>query len=422
MKLRSDRLALELKRARVPFLLVLFMIGCALIAGWYMFRQQKVQWFWQDTQDVKVAFDDVKGVQPGQQDVRLAGVSIGLIKDAQVGKDGKAVLTLSLEKKYGDIYKNARMRLRPVTPLQDMYVSIETRGTPSAGKLAGDDVLALQRTASPVDISRVLNTFDPDTRTRLASLLTDMGKGLGDHGDELRRSFVALAPFLQAADRLTGAMADRRREIARVVHNLGQLTAAVNTRDQQLSSLIQQGNGTLAELAQHDSTLSATLAELPPTMTQMRSSFGELRAAEDELDPALRSLRPVAEKLKPGLEALQEVSRDAMPALRALQPAMTQLRPLAEDLQPTSVALKDAFARLAPTTPRLDRATQKIVPCRLAIGKFFQWTLSVLKYYDGGGAYPRGELVLGMPSFTLGKGKDPVLRRGWTCTQGGPPK
>lgn len=422
MKLRSDRLALELKRSRVPFLLVLFMIGCALIGGWYLFRQQKVQWFWQDTHQVKVEFDDVKGVRPNQQDVRLAGVSIGMISDAKVSPDGKAVLTLSLQKKFGDIYKNARMRLRPVTPLQDMYVSIESRGTPSAGKLEGDQVLALQRTASPVDISRVLNTFDPDTRTHLASLLNDMGKGLGDHGDELRRSFVQLAPFLQAADRLTGAMADRRKEIARVVHNLGALTAAVNTRDKQLSSLVQVGNGTLAELAGHDSTLSATLSELPPTLQQMRTSFSDLRSAEDELDPALRGLKPVAEKLKPGLDALEQVSRDAIPALRSLQPAVKQLRPLAEDLQPTSLALKDALGRLAPTTPRLDRASQKIVPCRLAIGKFFQWTLSVLKFYDGGGAYPRGELVLGMPAFTLGKGKDPVLRRGWTCTQGGPPK
>ncbi|MEV4418940.1 MlaD family protein [Patulibacter sp. NPDC049589] len=418
MSFNGERLALELKRARRPFLILLVLVGLAAYAAWYMFHKQEAQWPWQATRKYQVAFQDVKGVRPGQQQVRIAGVKVGLISKAKVrGKN--AVLTLSLDDKYGKLYKNARLSLRPVTPLQDMYVSIVSRGTKTAGELGKDDVLGMQRSEVPVDISQVLNTFDTDTRARLAALTDDFGEGVGGHGEELRAAFAALAPFLRTADRLTGAMTDRRREIARVVDNLGRLTAAVNTRDQQLTRLVRDGHTTVAELAAHDQTLASTLAELPDTLARMRSSFATLRDAETQVDPALASLRPVADKLQTGLDALKGLSGDATPSLNALRPAAKDLRPLATSLPATTDALKDAFDQLAPTAPRLDRATADLVPCRLTTTKFFQWTLSVLKFYDANGAWPRGELVLGAPAFSLGLVKDPNLRRDKTCTQGG---
>lgn len=168
MRINTDRLALELKRARRPFGILLVLVAFAVVAAWYVFHKQEAQWPWQATRKYQVAFQDVKGVRPGQQQVRIAGVKVGLISKAKVS--GKtAVLTLSLDDKYGKLYKNARMRLRPVTPLQDMYVSIDSRGTPSAGELGKSEILGMQRTDSPVDISRVLNTFDTDTRSRLRS-------------------------------------------------------------------------------------------------------------------------------------------------------------------------------------------------------------------------------------------------------------
>jgi virulence factor Mce-like protein len=418
MRFNSDRLKLEIKRGRKPFGILLVLIAFAGVAAWYVFHKQEAQWPWQATRKYQVAFQDVKGVRPGQQQVRIAGVKVGLISKARV-EDKHAVLTLSLDDKYGELYKDARLRLRPVTPLQDMYVSIDSRGTKAAGELGKDEVLGMQRTDSPVDISGVLNTFDTDTRTRLAALTDDFGDGVGGHGEELRRAFAALAPFLRTANRLAGAMTDRRREIARVVDNLGRLTAAVNTRDQQLTKLVRDGNGTVAELAAHDVTLSSTLAELPRTLAQMRSSFATLRDAQTEVDPALASLRPVAAKLESGLKSLEGLSEDARPALTALRPAAKDLRPLATSLPATATALKDALTRLAPVAPRLDRATDDITPCRTTTNKFFQWTLSVLKYYDENGAWPRGELVVGTPAFTLGKSAEPNHRRDKTCTQNG---
>lgn len=419
MNFNTDRLGLELKRARVPFLWYMLLVIIGLVAFWGMYKNLNIQWPWDKTRIVRAEFDNVKGIAPGKQQVRIAGVKVGVIKAAKV-ENGKAVLSLSLDDEYGSIYKNARMRLRPVTPLQDMYVSIESRGTKSAGELGPDDLLKAQSTETPVDISRVLNTFDTDTRARLSALLDDMGKSLGGQGEELREAFAAAAPFLRSAEDLTKAIADRRTPVARVIRNIGLLTEALNTRDEQLTRLVSAGNDTLGELAQHDASLSATLGELPSTLTRMRSSFAQLRAAQTELDPALRSLKPVTDRLKPGLDALKEVSEDAVPALNRLQPAAKRLRPLARDLQPTSLALRDSLNELAPTLPNLDSATEKITRCYPTTQKFFQWTPSVFKFYDNKGAWPRGETVLGIAGLSLGTTKDPILRAGRSCINGGP--
>ncbi|MDX8150710.1 MlaD family protein [Patulibacter brassicae] len=415
MNLRSDRLLLEIKRARRPFAILVALVAMTVAASWYLLHKQEVQWPWQDTVKYDVAFSDVKGVRPGQQQVRIAGVKVGLISDAKV-KGDTAILTLSLEKKYAPLYRDARLRLRPVTPLQDMYVSVDSRGTKAAGELGKGQVLPLQRSEAPVDVAQVLNTFDEDTRTRLASLISDFGSGVDGNGPELRRGFAALAPFLHHVDRLTSVMSERRTEIRRIVDNLGGLATAVNTRDRQLTQLVRSGQESVAELAAHDQSLAGTLGELPGTLSAIRTSFAALRGAQTQLDPALQALKPVAARLEKGLGGLEDLSKDATPSLKALRPAVKAARPLAKSLQPTSVAARDAFAKLAPTTPNLDRATKDIVPCELIAGKFFNWTLSVLKFYDSRGTWPRGEMSFGVPSLTLGQVGDPVLRREPGCT------
>ena len=69
------------------------------------------------------------------------------------------------------------------------------------------------------------------------------------------------------------------------------------------------------------------------------------------------------------------------------------LRSLVRALRPTASDLAGAFSALRPQAPRYDRITAALVPCELAVQKFFQWTPSVFKFSDAQGAYPRGESV-----------------------------
>jgi virulence factor Mce-like protein len=390
MPINTDRLKLELSRSRRPFMQYLFLIGVAAFCLVVVLKNQFYNRFWEEKYTFSAQFDNVKGVTPGVQRVKIAGVTVGVVTEA-TNKDGRAVLKMQLKKEYGPVYRDAKIRLRPLTPLQDMYVNIESRGHKEAGEVGtGDEALVAARTVSPVDISRVLNEFPGATRTRLRILMDQFGRGLDDNGKDLKWAFGELSPFLTAAQRTTSIVAERRRQMARLVTNLNKLTTALAQRDRQVTTLVGAGNATLAELSGADQQLDATLREIPPTLDTLRTAFAQLRSAQDELDPALQSLGPVADRLEAGMKALESFSTGATPALTALQPSVVALSPLARDLRPTSAALSKAFTELRAQAPAYDRMTKQLPRCFDVIGNFFNDTLSVVKFSDAHGAYPRG--------------------------------
>src|SRR3954469_21056390 len=63
----------------------------------------------------KADFWTAQSVTPGQgQTVNIAGVKVGEITKVDL-KDGKAVITMSIKRKYTPIYKDATALLRPKT-------------------------------------------------------------------------------------------------------------------------------------------------------------------------------------------------------------------------------------------------------------------------------------------------------------------
>jgi ABC-type transporter Mla subunit MlaD len=379
-----DRLKLELKRASGPGLLYVLLIIAGLLVAADIVSNLSGTKPWQSYAKYQVAFTDVKGVLPGSTTLRIAGVDVGTVTGSQL-VDGRPVLTLSLQKQYAPLYRDASLRIRPVTALEDMYVDITSRGRKSAGALNGAEILPATQTTSPVQISSVLDTLDANTRTRIGTLLDQLGAGLSDGGVHLRASFEAIAPFLVVADRMSSALAQRRVELARLVHNFAGLSHLLALRDTQLSGLVRNADSTLAALARNNAPFAATIQELPGTLASMSSAFTKLRTAEGALDPALRSLGPVAKALPSGLDALSHFSQDATPALNALRPAVRQLRPLAQVLEPTSQALAGAFNQLQPEAPQLDRITALAArpACLTYIGQFLNRVISLTKFGHG---------------------------------------
>lgn len=379
-----DRVKLELRRSIGPAVLfVLLVVGGVLTAA-NIIRNLAGDKPWVDYRQYQVAVENAKGVTPGRVELRIAGVKAGSIKQARV-IDGRPVLTLNVEKKYAPLYRDAQVRIRPVTPLEDMYVDIESRGHRSAGEIGSDEILSARETVSPVEVGRVLNVFEPDTRRRLASLLEGLRRGTDDNGDRLRAAFVQIAPFLRQTGRMSEALASRRRQLARLIHNFGGLSEALATRDEQLAGFVQHGQETVTELARNDGPLNETIAQLPPMLSSLQSSFARLEATEDHLDPAIAALHPVAERLPEGLDALQRVSRDATPALNALRKPVRTLRPLARTLRPTARDVHAAFRPLERQSKQIDSATKLPLPCLKELGKFPSRIMSLTKFSDNVG-------------------------------------
>lgn len=411
MKTRG-RFALEIRRARGGLAALIGLVVLTIGAMAVIANGLRLNLPWSKTYTARVAVADAKGVVAGKQQVRISGLPVGKIDKVSL-VDGHPILTITLKGKYAPLYRDAKLRLRPKTPLDDLYLNVESRGHKSAGRLDSGNVLAAQQTTAPVDIGRVLDTFNVDTRQRMEQAIDELGKGLPDRGDDLRRAIAQLAPFLLDARRLTQVTAERRGATRHLVHNLRVMLDELGTRDKQLTALVRGGSRALGSLGAQDASLESTLNELPPTLEQLQPAFDTLRATTDELDPAFDKLRGSAKALPSGLAALRSFSDSATPALRAIRTPLAHLRTLVAQLRPTAAGLDGAFTKLEPTAPRLDRVTAAIVPCELAVQKFFNNTLSLMKFSDARGLIPRGQTVDGMTGNQ---------RAGKSCAAGGPRK
>ncbi|HWF53880.1 MAG TPA: MlaD family protein [Solirubrobacteraceae bacterium] len=416
-RLTKDRLALELRRARRPFAQWLLLLLGALIAFVLLLHElhQPAPWSSQYTFGVEVASADAAA--PNDQ-VRIAGVQVGKVTAVNL-RGGAPVIEASIDPKYGPLFRNARIDLRPNTPLQDMYLDIVSRGTRAAGPIPTGGRVSVDQTDSPVQIGQVIDLFDSAVRPRVTAAINALGQGLGDHGAQLREALVELAPFLQSARDLNEQLAVRAGETKTLVHNFALLSTALAGRGAQLHGLVESGDTALQALSAQARPLGELLDQLPPTLAELPRSFAALRAASVQLDPAATALLPAARALGPALSALQRFSPTADAALGALARTLTPLRHLLSSSGPVALRLGSAFAALRPAVPQLYADTTTLLPCELAVEKFFQWTLSVSKLSSYQGDMQRGLGLISPQSVTdviPGAQGPTVLKKAPTCT------
>jgi len=394
------RVKLELSRATRPALTVA--AGLALLGAVIAFTLIRVSpTTLSSTYQVRFAVGDVTAVKAGLNDVRIKGVPVGEIQEIEVNGGDQPVLVAKIERKYGSVYRDAQAQLRPNTALQDMYLDIVDRGSPSAGKASAGDPLPATQTRLPVNVSDVLNVFGPSQRGSMRTLLNDLGNGMADRGRSLRALFVALVPFVQNAGLIAEQLADREPDVRRLIHNTAALTRELGHRQRALRTLVREGGATLGTLGDSSRSLDATLRELPPTLDAVTTSFAATRAVLGDVDGAVRSLGPVADTLPSSLAGLRALSAQLRPALRALGKPVGDLVPFAAAIRPLSSHLKSAVDALQPQTDTIDKVTRDLVLCKNGVIGFFQWNASMSKFGDARGPIPRGNVVLGAQSSGL---------------------
>lgn len=407
---------LELRRALIPLMVLAMGFAVAGAAGYYILMS--INGGIGPTHTMRFEVADATGVVPGRAEVRFYGIAAGEITNVNL-VHGHAIVTATVADKFGDVYKNAQAAVRPNTALQDMYLDIIDRGSPTAGLAAPNYVVPLNQTQSPVNLADVLNTFQPDVRTQLYNLIDQLGNGLADRGVELRRTFVLLAPFLKVAGNTARQLAVRATLTKQLVHNAGLLASVLASRSSQLHDLITGGTTTLRALATEGGTpLRQAIHVLPQSVAAGIQALLAIYHAEPNLDRALTALKPVARDLPSGLASLTTLARSIDPAVRRLQPPVTKLVPLANELEPFSSRLASSLDYISPQVPDLDTVTREAAECIPWINEFFNWDASMSKFLDNLGPFIRGN---GNFSFyTVPTSKSTNTTYGYQCAGGTP--
>jgi virulence factor Mce-like protein len=412
-----ERLKMEAKRSLRPT--IFFGVGLlvALAIGVFLLTHIS-KTFGHETYEVRFQAPTAFGIFEGFDDVRFRGVPAGTI--TKVERNGtQLVIVAKLRTKYGPIYKDARAEIRPITPLNDVYLDVVDPGTPKAGKAESDKPLPQSQTKAAVTVPEVLDTLQPPEREAFTALLDQLGNGMDDGGVRLQRAFVAVVPFLEAAGTLTHQIALRKKATKRLIHNTAVLTGELGRRETELKRLVATGAATLGTLQEGSSDFDATLAELGPTFTELRSSLAAVRGVVDDVDSGLRSLYPVADDLPQSLASVRSLNKDLRPAITALE------EPLTDTFNEWSIALGNvtdqawpALQALQREVPTVNRLTKDLVDCEKGVIGFFQWNASLSKFGDKNGPIPRGNVALGAPA--IGLPGEPLRDPERACTPGFP--
>jgi phospholipid/cholesterol/gamma-HCH transport system substrate-binding protein len=133
------------------FLALFFMALVAIGVTAYILSQERFhlpKWvpaIGSDFYKLNVELQTGQAVVPGQgQTINIAGVKVGDVQSVHL-RNGVAVVSVNMDKKYAPVYRNAHVLLRPKTGLKDMYLALDP-GSKDSGSLPSGGTI--RRTAS----------------------------------------------------------------------------------------------------------------------------------------------------------------------------------------------------------------------------------------------------------------------------------
>ncbi|WP_082605698.1 MlaD family protein [Nocardioides sp. Root190] len=386
----------------VTALVALFALGTFTTS--VVLINQRYDWPWQEKFEFQADFAETPGISPSNgQEVRIAGVTVGSITEAEVTDNGLARLTLSLEPGH-TVYKDTQLVLRAKTPLNDMYVEM-SQGSQDAGKLEEGDVIALEQTASPVQVDRVVQNLDEDARSGLASILQETDVALANAPKHLGPGLDATDDVLADLQPVVDALDGRRKQIRLLVSALSKVAGATGGDEARLARITTSLADTLSVISARDDELTRSLATLPGFVSELKGATGNVTRLSQQLDPTLEAVKGASETLPTALARLAKLAETLDETAQVATPVAREARPVLADLRPVIPRYDAALEEAAVVTPRLDYLTKMVADYRQDISAFVYNTTSIFSLGDANGGILRGQASVSAESlpFVVGK-------------------
>jgi phospholipid/cholesterol/gamma-HCH transport system substrate-binding protein len=296
---------------------------------------------------LKADFSTAQAVTPGQgQSVDIAGIKVGEVTGVNL-ENGHAVVSMEVDNKYAPlIHEDSSLLLRPKTGLNDMVVEVDP-GSQSSPRVKEGSTVPLASTQPNVQPDEFLASLDADTQQFLKLLLSGGAEALDPaqgRGVRLSNALRRLDPLARDISRISGALAQRRQNIASSIHNFQLLSTELGNKDQDLANFVDSSDAALASFAREQASIQGAIKELPGTLQATKGALTSANAFALQSGPALK-------KSLPG-------SRATGAALRALRPLFQQTAgPIQNQIRPFTKQVASPVTHLAQISQGLGTAT-----------------------------------------------------------------
>jgi phospholipid/cholesterol/gamma-HCH transport system substrate-binding protein len=397
-------------------ILVLALAGIVMVLG--IFTEQKASlpsWLplvGEEFEHISAEFTTAQAVTPGQgQAVDVAGIQIGKVASVNL-EDGHAVVGMEIEPKYMKlIHTDAEFLLRPKTGLNDMVVEVEPG---SSGKQVEDGhKFGLNQTEPNVQLDQFLDSLDADTRQYIQLLVAGGAQGIGGRGVQLGNALRRFEPFVEYTAKLNKAVAGRRTELAKVIHDFGELTTELGKHDQQIRTFVSSSDKALGNFANQQEAVQEAFEAFPATLRAAKEGLSSSNEFSTVALPTLTKLIPQAQASTPAFKATEKLfSQTTEPIRTGIRPFTREIRPVlnqankgSEPLEKTVKGFGNAIGGL---NAFFNQLAYKPKGSKQSYLFYLPWLNhdfnSSFSLEDGGGAVLRSSVLLSCTGASIGYG------------------
>jgi phospholipid/cholesterol/gamma-HCH transport system substrate-binding protein len=220
-------------------------------------------------------FHDVSGLR-ADDDVRIAGVTVGTVKSVEVDPQDMVDVKFTVARR-NPLLIGSQARIRYKNLIGQRYLEL-TEGTGPPRQLPANGVIPVTQTFPALDLDELYNGFAP----LFDGLAPDQVNQLsGSLISVLQGQSGTVQGLLGSIGSFTASLADKDQVIGELITNLNSVLATVNQHDPQLADLVDQ-------LQQLISGLAADRGPLGDSLTHIDSLTGTVAGLLDDARPALK--------------------------------------------------------------------------------------------------------------------------------------
>jgi ABC-type transporter Mla subunit MlaD len=326
---------------------------------------------------VRAIFDDAANIISGEN-VKIGGVKVGTVGSVTPTPQARAAVVLNISNDgFKDFRADASCTIRPQALIGEKFVDClptqpRVAGTPlppplheipSGHEGAGEVLLPVQNTHSPVDVDLLGDISRLPERQRLTILINELGAGLAGRGSDLHDVIRRANPALQELDRVLAILASENKVLARLAVDSDRALQPFAAVRNQVADYIQQSNTVAQASARHRSAIARNLALLPKFLEQLGPSMDRLAAFAEQTTPAFTDLKAAAPGINKAFTSLPAFSNSSTkfftslgatakvsgPALTSIQPLLGRLATLGKEAKPFAFNASELLTSLRST-------------------------------------------------------------------------
>jgi phospholipid/cholesterol/gamma-HCH transport system substrate-binding protein len=311
---------------------------------------------------VRAIFDDAGNLTSGEN-VKVDGVNVGTVGSVTPTPHAQAAVVLNITASgFKDFREDASCSIRPQALIGEKFVDClptqpRVEGTPlppplkripSGQEGAGQVLLPVTGTHSPVDPDLLGDITRLPEAQRLTILLNEFGAGLAGRGSDINAVLHRSNPALQGLEQVLAILAKENKVLTDLAVEGDRALAPIAADRSRLVGFINQSKTVAQATANNRGALAQNLADFPAFLEQLGPAMERLGRFAEQTTPTLEDLgvaapginklfistAPFTKSFEGFIQTLGKNAKNTASALTAVEPLLALTKGLGKNAKP----------------------------------------------------------------------------------------